>query len=247
MNFRPIDEMSLRHLFSTKYAQEVLRLSYVGPVLSSAGAIETSPDCVVLDRRSSPFKPLRCEFKYIPTGKGDFAHNGNFDIAIMWSLPQGLSKQELLGDLLKQNGCAEVIVMEEMKAFRDMPTYTTASLSVLGDTEEIRDLALRREFPSVFSLCIAARLFPEKFDMDKMVALLASRFPSVRKMQPRGRANVVSAFIQTKPPLLEHMHTNYYRWTSEIDSVSAASELTELIMSNFGEHPPSSDDMDAVR
>jgi hypothetical protein len=27
--FRPIDETSLRHLFSTGYAQEILRLSYV--------------------------------------------------------------------------------------------------------------------------------------------------------------------------------------------------------------------------
>src|SRR5229473_4014516 len=84
--FRPSDESSLRHLFSTDYAEEILGLSYVGPVLNPAGVIESSPDCVVLDRRKSPFHPLRCEFKFIPLGKEDFAHNGMFDIAIIWNV-----------------------------------------------------------------------------------------------------------------------------------------------------------------
>lgn len=247
MIFKPIDEVSLRHLFSTAYAQEALRLSYVGPVLNSAGVIESSPDCMILDKRSHPFKPLRCEFKYIPSGKEDFAHNGRFDVAIVWSLPPGRSKQQLLDDLLKQNSCAEIVVLEDMKAFQDLPTYTIDSLSRLGGSDIVRNLALKREFPSVFALCIAARLYPEKFQMDRMVELLSSRFPSVKKMQPRGRANVVSAFIQTKPPLLTLMHSNYYRWTSEIDSVSAAAELAELIRANFGEHAPSVEDLDAVR
>ena len=247
MKFKPIDETSLRHLFSTAYAQEELRLSYIGPVLNSAGYIESSPDCIILDMRSHPFKPLRCEFKFIPQGKEDFAHNGNFDIAIFWSLPTGRSKQQFNIELLKQNGCAEIIVLEEMKAFRDLPTYTIDALSRMGSNDIIRKLALKREFPSVFALCIAARLYPETFQMDSMVDLLSSRFPSTKKMAPRGRANVVSAFIQTKPPLLTLMHGKSYRWTSEIDSMSASAELTELIKANFGENAPSSDDLDMVR
>jgi len=247
MKFKPIDEMSLRHLFSTAYAQEVLQLSYIGPVLNSAGAIESSPDCIILDMRSHPFKPLRCEFKYIPLGKEDFAHNGSFDVAILWSLPTGRSKQQLSSELLTQNGCYEVIVLEEMKAFRDLPTYTIDALSRIGTNDIIRKLALKREFPSVFALCIAARLYPEKFQIDRMVELLSSRFPYVKKMHPKGRANVVSAFIQTKPPLLTLMHGKSYRWTSEIDSVSAAAELIELIKANFGENPPTNDDLDIVR
>ena len=83
--------------------------------------------------------------------------------------------------------------------------------------------------------------------MDRMIALLVSRFPDVKKMQPRGRANVVSAFIQTKPPLLTMMHGKYYRWTIGIDSASAAAELTELITANFGKQVPSRDDLAAVR
>jgi hypothetical protein len=83
--------------------------------------------------------------------------------------------------------------------------------------------------------------------MDRMMNLLSSRFPSVKKMHPQGRANVVSAFIQTKPPLLTLMHGKIYRWTSEMDSMSASAELTELIKANFGENSPTSDDLDMVR
>jgi hypothetical protein len=247
MKFKPIDEMSLRHLFSTAYAQEVLHFSYIGPVLNSAEVIESSPDCMVLDMRSHPFRPLRCEFKYIPKGKEDFERNGNFDIAIIWSLPPGRSKRELYDELFKQNGCLELIVLSDIKAFHDLPTYTTDSLSRLGHTDIIRKLALKRDFPSVFALCIAARLYPEKFQMDLMVNLLSRKFPLVKKMHPKGRSNVVSAFIQTKPPLLTLMHGKSYRWTSEIDSVSASAELTELITANFGENNPSDDDLKAVR
>ena len=57
MIFQPKDEMALRHLFSTAYAQESLRLTYVGPVLGAAGEIEDSPDCIILDRRKSPVPP----------------------------------------------------------------------------------------------------------------------------------------------------------------------------------------------
>jgi hypothetical protein len=39
---------------------------------------------------------------------------------------------------------------------------------------------------------------------------------------------------------------NSYRWTSEIDSLNAAAELTELITANFGENIPSNDDLNAV-
>lgn len=138
--------------------------------------------------RSHPFKPLRCEFKFIPMGQADFAHNGIFDITIFWSLPAGRSKQQLNIALLKKNGCAEIIVLEEMKAFRDLPTYTVDALSRMGSNDIIRKLILKREFPSVFALCIATRLYPETFQMDRMVGLLSSRFPFIKKMAPRGRA-----------------------------------------------------------
>lgn len=201
---------------------------------------------MILDMRLHPFRPLRCEFKFIPSSKDDFAYNGRFDIAIIWSLPRGCSKNRLLTELLEQNGCAELIVLEDFKAFLDLPMYTFESLSRLGGSDIIRKLAIKRELPSVFALCMAARLYPEKFQIDRMVEFLSKRFPSVKKMQPQGRANVISAFIQTKPPLLTFMHGKYYRWTAEFDSVIAAAELTELITANFGEQAPSSDDLRSV-
>jgi hypothetical protein len=101
------------------------RLSYIGPVLNSLGEIEDSPDCVILDRRKHPFRPLRCEFKFIPQGKEDFLHNGVFAIAIVWALPEGLTKQALLNDLLQQNGCLDLIVLKEEKAFLGLANLYT--------------------------------------------------------------------------------------------------------------------------
>jgi hypothetical protein len=244
MRFRPIDETSLRHLFSSAYSEDLLRLAYLGPVLTSTGTIESSPDCIVLDMRSHPFKALRCEFKFIPSSKDDFSRNGRFDIAIIWSLPPGLSKENLEKELLKQNGCSEVVVLAERKAFQELPSYTAESLSKLklSRTDIVRSLAIRRELPSVFTLCIAALIYPDKIHMDRMIERLTELFPSVKKMHPKGRGNVVGAFLQTKPPFLKHMHGKFYRWTDEIDNVSAASELTELIRVNFGHDPPTDED-----
>src|SRR5271169_1900019 len=226
MKFKAIDELSLRHLFSSAFAEEVLDLSYLGPVLNSAGAIESSPDCMILDRREHPFKPLRCEFKYVPEGKDAFSHNGRFEIAIVWSLGSGLTKQLLLKALQEQNGCLELIVLTDMKAFRDLPPYSVALLSKLDGLDQITDISVKRDPSTVFAVCIAARLFPDKFEMDRMMSLLSTRFPELKKMRPQGRSNVVSACLQTKPPLLEHMHGKFYRWTSEIDSISGAAVLS---------------------
>ncbi len=245
--FRPVDEMSLRHLFSSSYAQEALHLSYLGPVLSPTGTIESSPDCLVIDRRKRPFRPLRCEFKFIPLGKEDFAHNGQFDIAIVWNLQRGQTKDGLLHDLLQQNGCSELIVLDSIKAFRDLPVYTTDVLPRLANIDVVRDIAIEMSLPTVFAFCLAARAAPGRFDIGRLVELLAKRFPEVRKMQPRGRSNVISAGVQTKPALIERMHGKVYRWASEIDSVSAAAELTELIRVNFDAQDPTAEDLEVIR
>lgn len=250
MIFTPKDEMSMRHLFSTEYAQEILHLSYVGPILNTAGDVESSPDCIVRDRRSHPFKLLRCEFKFIPSSREDFKHNGQFDIAIIWSLPPGLSKLQLSKDLLAQNGCTEIIVLKEMKAFNDLLTYTNNSLSKLNNTDIdiIKKIVLRniKNPASVFALCIAAQIYPEPFRIDLMVKLLATKYPDVKKMLPQGRSNIVSAFVQTNPPLITRMHGKFYRWTNKIDNETAADELGELIRTNFRTDVPSNDDLKFV-
>ena len=123
MIFKPVDEMSLRHLFSSGEARDLLRIEYLGPTLNPSGAIETSPDALILDKRRRPHRKLRCEFKFMPYSAGDFLHNGKFDIAIIWTLPSGLLKERLEAELLKQNGCFEVIVLDQTKAFRDLKDY----------------------------------------------------------------------------------------------------------------------------
>lgn len=252
MKFKPIDEMSLRHLFSTSYAENALSLSYIGPVLNSGGAIDSSPDCMILDMREHPFKSLRCEFKYIPSGPQDFINNDTFNIAIVWALPPKYSKHQLLDELLKQNGCSEVIVLSENKAFAELPTYTADFLSRLveADMTILRHLILhyrKRHFASVFGLCIAARLYPDKFSLDRMIKLLTRKFPDVKRMQPKGRANIITAFMMSKPAFIERMFGDIYRWTAKVNSVIAAAEITQLIRENFEKESPSDEDLDAVR
>lgn len=243
MMFQPKDEMALRQLFSTEYAQENLGLSYVGPVLSATGEIQDSPDCVILDRRKRPFRPLRCEFKFIPQGKEDFAANGIFDIAIVWDLPQGHTKEALLKGLLEQNNCSDLIVLKQEKAFWDLPIYTPDSISKLGSVGIVRELIMRRgmKAPTVFALCMAARLFPQKFSLERIIDFLRKRFPEVERMQAKGRANVVTAALQTRPPLLQKMLGSTYRWTSEIDNEAAAAELTALLKADQAQVPTTDD------
>ncbi|MGC8660760.1 MAG: hypothetical protein ACP5U1_16985, partial [Desulfomonilaceae bacterium] len=199
MMFKPIDEISLRHLFSTREAEELLGLKYLGPVLNAFGNVETSPDCLILDKRRSPFKLRRCEFKFMPTSASDFLHNGKFGTAIIWTLPNGFLKEKLEVELLEQNGCFEVIVMDEIKAFYELKDYNLESLRSIGNVEVVIDLVKKREsLPSVVALYLAAKLYPRPFRMDRMVGYLNRRFPEVKDMAERGKANVVSAFIQTK-------------------------------------------------
>ena len=77
MNFKPRDEMSLRQLFSTEYAKQILNLSYLGPILGPDGKIDPSPDALILDMRKTPYKTLRCEFKFSPKSKDEFSKNNN--------------------------------------------------------------------------------------------------------------------------------------------------------------------------
>ncbi len=79
-----------------------------------------------------------------------------------------------------------------------------------------------------------------------MISLLVKRFPQVKEMQPKGRSNAVSAFLQTKPPFIVRMHGKFYRWAGVYDGVIAARELSELITINLGLLLPSPEDLAEV-
>ena len=136
--------------------------------------------------------------------------------------------------------------MEAERAFSDLPVYSSESIAKTTDSSIVKVIAIRREEPSVFALCMAARLYPDKFNIDRMVAFLCAKYSAVKKMQPHGRSNVISLYMQTKPPLITFMHGKMYRWTSEIDNVTGAAELSELLTANFGVEAPTKEDLKAV-
>ena len=247
MNFQPIDEMSLRHLFSSCFGEDLLKMAYIGPVLNPSNIPETSPDCLILDKRSDKWKILRCEFKFIPIGKIDFEHNGKFDIAIIWDLPPSLKKDKLQSELLIQNGCHEILVFNEIKAFRDLPKYTTPNSHDFDKTKDLERVILKVDFPIVYCAYIAAKIYPNPFRIDKMTEILKSRFPTVAKMHPTGRANIVSALLQTKPPLIKKLYNQVYRWDNGINSIIAANIIGELIQTRFEKDLPDSDTIDLFK
>jgi len=250
MHFQPIDENSLRHLFSSSYADDILKMSYLGPVVNESGEIETSPDCLILDKREKQWRTRRCEFKYIAYGKGDFTQNGNFDIVIVWSISPPLTKQNLLEGLSDQNGCQEIIVLSERKEFFDLEKYAIFDPKQLNGIEGLRTVLLEiREikYPTVFAAFIAAKMYPEKFDMSKVVNVLSNRFQDVKKMQPQGKANVFSKLLQTKPPLIKKMHGRIYCWNDSINAHLAVKEMEEIIRTRFYKDIPSSDIIDSLK
>jgi hypothetical protein len=239
--------MSLRHPFSSRYGEEILRISYLGRVLDASGYPQTSPDCLVLDKRGEEFRVLRCEFKYIPSGKGDFERCGQFHIAVLCRIPSTTTKEELEKELLAQNGCHETVVLSEHKALSELPKYHKPEPEEFSKVDELRSIILKSEYPTVFAAFIAASIHPGTFHIDVMVDRLSSRFPQVKRMQPRGRANVVSPLMQTKPPLLRHMHGKLYCWTDDINAKRAAAEIGRMIRTYFCKDLPRRDIIEEVK
>jgi hypothetical protein len=249
MLFKPIDEMSLRHLFSSQYSEQNLGLSYIGPVLSAASTIETSPDCLILDKRTEPWRILRCEFKFEPSRKEDFDKNGLFEIAIVWAV-RGIDRHVLENQLRTQNGCDRLIALSDYKAFRDLPEYSySIPAQVFNQIDNLREVILRLEnYPTVVAAWVSAKIYPEAFQLYKLVEALTKRFPEVRRMHPKGRANVVTKLLQTKTPLIKFMHGKTYLWNDSINPKMAVAEIEQLIRSRYsGKDIPSSDILDEIR
>lgn len=241
MLYQPRDEMALRHLFSTRFSEEQLRMRYVGPVLNASDQVETSPDALILDMRVSPYKLRRCEFKYEPASATGFAHNGTFSMAVTWSLPSGVEKAKLLERLRAQNGCQELVVLSEYRCFRELPEYHYGAADGILELEGLREAVLHRDrtYPMVYSLALACLCSPQKFRVDKMTRLLSERFQEVRDAKPKGRTNYALVFTQTKPPFVEHMHGRSYRWIPSVDPTAAFQSLSQIIQERFAEQPPS--------
>jgi hypothetical protein len=243
VHFQPIDEMSLRQLFSTELGSSVLKLSYLGPVLGPGGQIETSPDALILDMRASPYKTRRCEFKFMPSGAGDFAHNGKFEVAVIWDFGKGCSRESLELDLLEQNGCVEIVVMSESRAFAGLARYSPETINSSLDFNSIRKVILRRKAPAIVALYIAAAIAPGRFNSQEVGDYLATKFAEIAMMKGTARANLVAAWTQTKPALTKHVHRKTYEWSGAFDALNAQSILAEIVTVALQESLPTPDEL----
>ncbi len=249
MYFKPVDEMSLRHLFSSYLGEEKLKMEYLGPVLNAIGQIEPSPDCLILDRRGNRHEVKRCEFKFAPTCKEDFSHNGQFDIAIIWKVSAPLTKQRLIDELLQQNGCHEVVVLSEYSAFSNLNEYRTLSSKEFNNAsiEELKEILLRLEIPTVAVAYIAAKISPQVFDMKKMMTFLAAKYPEVQQMLPQGKGNVVGKLLQTRIPLLKALlPRRTYCWNENINAEISSAQIEQIIRINFRSDVPSLENIRSV-
>jgi len=242
--FKPIDEMSLRHLFASDLGESVLKMSYVGPVLNPSGSVESSPDCIILDERSGSWKLKKCEFKYMPNSKEEFERNGNFDIAIIWSLSNPSSREKLKEDLLKQNSCQEIIILSDFIEFNRLPEYQIINdIKEIHDSNELRKKLIDLTRPAIYCAYIAAAIYPKKFNIDIMSKFLSSRFEELQKMNPKGKGSSIVGALQQKN-LLKKMDRNNYRWDENINHNLAIGDITYILTDRVGMVIPDSDIID---
>ena len=236
MLLKPVDEQTTRHLFSKDVCEQITRISFLQPLTNPSGKILDSPDGLVIDKRTSEYKLLKCEFKFMPSGYRDFKHNGKFDIAIVWAIDPTTIKAKLLKDLFLKNGCKEILVLSEYKEFSSLPGLSKIedlNLEQIAKMDEVEKLLIKKEKELAFIAYIAANIYPQNFSMSKMINLLVKEFPRIEKIHAKGKANIVTALIQTKPKLIKHMYGKYYKWNDDIDSQLAVMKIGELLSSRF--------------
>lgn len=257
MLFKPCDEMSLRHLFSSSLGESTLNMSYLGPALNVSNNIDTSPDCIILDKREIQWKVLRGEFKYSPQSSVDFINNGTFDIAIVWQLSGGITREKLQAELFKQNRCTEVFVVSEQTAFNSLPNWTWKLSQASSNIVELTSVEtkLKRIFKYSRSMrystlvvaYTAVKIYPAAFDFTKMLEELNKKFPDVHNMADKGRAVVISKLRQTKPKLIVQERGNRYKWNNELNPEGSLVELTRIIIEVYDKEIPSTEFINSVR
>ncbi|MCX6233911.1 MAG: hypothetical protein NT175_04190 [Bacteroidetes bacterium] len=246
MQFKPRNEISLRHFFSSSYTSEILKIEYFGPVLNEVDGIESSPDCLVLDKRRIPYNLRRCEFKFIPTNSLDYRDNGRFDVAIVWDLPHNLTKENLLQQLRVQNGCQEVIVLREMRKFDSLPDYIIPQNVNFLNIQKLIEFLQIRDFDAAYSAYLIAKMYPNNFNSERLIIHLVNRFQRIADMDAKGRGNAVGRFIMTRPAIIEWMNRKYYRWNANYQPDIAIHTIAQLINEKFHENVPNNDVIDEI-
>lgn len=241
MLFKPIDEMSLRHLFSSEYSKNILNIQYLGPIINNTNQIEPSPDCFVIDKRNTNYSIKKCEFKYIPSGINDFKHNGKFDIAIVWDLPNKINRDIFSKSIYQQNNCNEIIVLNDFYKFRKLPDYCIPKTENLVLIDRLYDYLIKREPDVIFSAYLFAKSYPNNINSDKLRGILDKRFPRIRGMARKGKGNITGRFIQMNPPLLNLKYGKNYCWNNDYEHNLSLITMEILLVENFNIDIPFSD------
>ena len=250
MLLKPIDEQTTRHLFSTGACEKITGLSFIQSITDPQGKIVNSPDGWLIDKRTPKYKLLKCEFKFMPCGWQDYKHNGQFDISVVWDIHPSTTKEKLLNNLVLRNECTEIIVLREYRELNLLPTFKIEEAINVGQLmiiDELERLLLKKAKETAYISYIAARIYPNNFVMGKIIKLLVRNFRSAEQTQPKGRAGIVTALIQTKPQLIKHMFGKEYKWNNEIDAKLAIAKISELLINNFEIQPPTEEDLEYVQ
>ena len=250
MLIKPIDEQTTRNLFSKEACEKITGLTFIQSVTDPKGKIVNSPDGWLIDKRSPNYKLLKCEFKFMPSCWQDYKHNGQFDISVVWKIHPSTTREKLLMELEKKNSCNEIIVLSEYREFAALPSFITGekiNVEQLIAIDDMGRLLLRKEKEAAYITYIAASIYPKNFIMDKMINLLVRNFSRIEDIQPKGRAGIVTALLQTKPQLIKHMFGKEYKWNDEIDSKLALAIISELFVNNFEIQFPTEKDLNYVQ
>jgi hypothetical protein len=168
----------------------------------------------------------------------------------MWSIQSPCTKEQLEKELFEQNQCKEIIVLNEISTFHKLPEYSHENISrnFSFEADRIKHIVLKNKsgISSVLVIYIAAKIYPERFDSDKMLDLMIKKFRSVASLPGKGRSNIVGTFIQTKPTLLKRMQGKSYQWNNDFDNVIASGLLAQWITVNYRESLPTADEIRSV-
>ena len=232
MHFKPIDENSLRHLFSSELGEKVLKISYLGPVMNGQ-VIQGSPDCLVVDKNTNPFSIKRCEFKFEPANINEFQHNGRFDIAIIWGLGGGMTLPRLEAGLLQQNGCNQIIALNQIIEFQDLPDYNIPVGQDIQNVSDIHGIMIRNRFETAYIAYCFALAYPQQLHLQRIKEHLRLNFPGFARIHRNGQHNVIIGLANRHNPIIENTHGEYYIWNHARNLTLATQIIRDSILRNF--------------
>jgi len=79
-------------------------------------------------------------------------------------------KDRFHSDLLQQNGCFDLLILEDVKAFGDLPAYSAESITKLHKADVVRRLAVKTPLASVFGFALRRSSTPSALKINPQTA-----------------------------------------------------------------------------